>query len=86
MRTLRQVSRLQRGLEMRQRLAEKEASMGKTIDKSPRYKRTEPLTLQRQRKISRRSAQLSALMLFSAIIVPQTIIISFIMYWFYING
>jgi hypothetical protein len=63
-----------------------QASMEETIDKNHQSTRTEPLTLQRQRKISRRSAQLSALMLFSAIIVPQTIIISFIMYWFYING
>ncbi len=81
-RTVTQIKALKRKTQEQQ----VQASMEKTIDKNRQSTRTEPLTLQRQRKISRRSAQLSALMLFSAIIVPQTIIISFIMYWFYING
>jgi hypothetical protein len=71
---------------MRQRLAEKEASMEKIIDKSRQYKRMELLTQPDLRKIFRRSALLNGLMLFSTIIVPQTIIFSFIMYWFHING
>jgi|TARA_R110001583_G_scaffold97228_2_gene242007 hypothetical protein len=61
---------------MRQRLAEKEASMEKIIDKSRQYKRMELLT----QPVLRKTLEVSA------IIMPQVIFICFIMYWFHING
>ena len=61
---------------MRQRLAEKEASMEKIIDKSRQYKRMELLT----QPVLRKTLEVSA------IIMPQVIFICFIMYWVHING